>query len=58
MGAHQLMGYGGQDICPFMQLLPYMLQTGILILFAVLFCCVSRILDGADGLPATAYRAR
>ena len=25
----------------FMQLLPYMLQTGILILFAVLFCWVS-----------------
>ncbi|ECI7114392.1 glucans biosynthesis glucosyltransferase MdoH [Salmonella enterica] len=32
----------GQDIwVSFMQLLPYMLQTGILILFAVLFCWVS-----------------
>lgn len=50
----------GQDIwVSFMQLLPYMLQTGILILFAVLVLLgVSRILDGADGLPATAYRAR
>lgn len=32
----------GQDLwVSFMQLLPYMLQTGILILFAVLFCWVS-----------------
>lgn len=32
----------GQDVwVSFMQLLPYMLQTGILILFAVLFCWVS-----------------
>ncbi|NYY75129.1 hypothetical protein DMI60_12020 [Escherichia coli] len=49
----------GQDVwVSFMQLLPYMLQTGILILFAVLFCCVRRILDGVDGLPATAYWSR
>ncbi|SQC93961.1 Glucans biosynthesis glucosyltransferase H [Cedecea neteri] len=33
---------GGQDLwVSFMQLLPYILQSGILILFAVLFCWVS-----------------
>ncbi|SAJ25297.1 glucans biosynthesis glucosyltransferase H [Enterobacter cloacae] len=32
----------GQDIwVSFMQLLPYILQSGILLLFAVLFCWVS-----------------
>ncbi len=42
MGAHQSYGYGGAGYLGlFMQLLPYMLQTGILILFAVLFCWVS-----------------
>ncbi|VFS10060.1 glucosyltransferase MdoH [Citrobacter koseri] len=46
----------GQDLwVSFMQLLPYVLQTGILILFAVLFCWVSAgFLDRAYGLPATA----
>lgn len=50
----------GQDLwVSFMQLLPYMLQTGILILFAVLVLLgVRRILDGVDGLPATAYWSR
>lgn len=50
----------GQDVwVSFMQLLPYMLQTGILILFAVLVLLgVRRILDGVDGLPATAYWSR
>ena len=40
-----------------MQLLPYMLQTGILILlrYNVLLGKVRRFLDGVNGLPATAY---
>jgi membrane glycosyltransferase len=42
LGADQPGGHGGQDLwVSFMQLLPYMLQSGILILFAVLFCWVS-----------------
>ena len=49
----------GQNLwISFMQLLPYVLQSGILILFAVLFLLgLSGVLDRADGLPAAAHRA-
>lgn len=49
----------GQNLwVSFMQLLPYVLQSGILILFAVLLLGFRGILDRADGLPAAADRAR
>ncbi len=42
LGADQPGRHGGQNLwISFMQLLPYVLQSGILILFAVLFCWVS-----------------
>ncbi len=45
MGAHRVpMDMVGQDIWVFMQLPPYMPQTGILILFAAVLLGVSRIL--------------
>ncbi len=44
----------GQDLWVSFIQLPYMLQTGILILFGRCCCWVSAILDGVNGLPATA----
>lgn len=42
LGVHQSDGHDGRDLwVSFMQLLPYILQSGILLLFAVLFCWVS-----------------
>ena len=50
----------GQDLwVSFMQLLPYMLQTGIPDpLCGTVLLGVRRILDGVNGLPATAYWSR